>query len=219
MYHRPLGRSSAHRQALLRNLVTSLIQHETITTTWPKAKEAQRLAEKLITLCKRNTNATRVKAEAILYDPHKHMSKLFGELRERYADRPGGYTRVLRAEPQKDDQAESAILSLVDGPKDMRFAMTAKALVRQREEGLNMHELTATNIRKVTRFRRNGEQDLETEVHRLEAEKERVEMEENQRFEDKGTQFEWVPRTFSKKDRGGPGRLKKQTTNWEDDLG
>lgn len=65
--YRHLNRKSSHRQALLRNLVTSLITHESIKTTWPKAKEAQRLAEKLITLGKKNTNASRAKAESIFY--------------------------------------------------------------------------------------------------------------------------------------------------------
>lgn len=65
--YRHLSRKSSHRRALLRNLVTSLIQHESITTTWPKAKEAQRLAEKLITLGKKNTNASRTSARATLF--------------------------------------------------------------------------------------------------------------------------------------------------------
>lgn len=65
--YRHLSRNSAHRQALLRNLVTSLFKYESITTTWPKAKEAQRLAEKLITLGKRNTEASRRKAYSIFY--------------------------------------------------------------------------------------------------------------------------------------------------------
>ena len=65
--YRHLSRSSSHRQALLRNLVTSLFTHESIKTTWPKAKEAQRLAEKLITLGKKNTSATRRRAQQILY--------------------------------------------------------------------------------------------------------------------------------------------------------
>lgn len=68
--YRHLSRNSAHRQALLRNLVTSLFKHESITTTWPKAKEAQRLAEKLITLGKRNTEASRRKAYSIFYVRH-----------------------------------------------------------------------------------------------------------------------------------------------------
>lgn len=67
MKFRHLGRKSSHRQALLRNLVTSLFEHESISTTWPKAKEAQRLAEKLITLGKRNTQAAKNRAQGIFY--------------------------------------------------------------------------------------------------------------------------------------------------------
>lgn len=65
--YRHLGRDSAHRQAMLRNMVTSLFKHETITTTWAKAKEAQRMADKLVTLGKRNTPASRIRAQAIFY--------------------------------------------------------------------------------------------------------------------------------------------------------
>ncbi|KAK1150291.1 54S ribosomal protein L8, mitochondrial [Aspergillus melleus] len=165
---RHLGRKSSHRQALLRNLVTSLIKHESITTTWPKAKEAQRLAEKLITLGKKNTESSRKRALSIFYTPHEMLPKLFGSLRERYAERPGGYTRVLRVEPKKDDQAPSAILELVDGPKDMRFALTARTIARQRSRGLEtLNELTTMNVRKVTQFRKDGVEDLEREIGRL----------------------------------------------------
>lgn len=96
------------------------------------------------------------------------MEKLFDTLRKRYEHRPGGYTRLLRQEPVREDQAPSAILSLIDGPRDMRFSMTAKAIVRQRKENLPMHELTAVNIRKVTRFRDGGEEALEEEIKKLE---------------------------------------------------
>ena len=75
MKYRHLGRSSAHRQALLRNLVTSLFEHESISTTWPKAKEAQRLAEKLITLGKKNTEASRRRALSIFYVWHLVTSR------------------------------------------------------------------------------------------------------------------------------------------------
>ncbi|KAA8652196.1 hypothetical protein EYZ11_008314 [Aspergillus tanneri] len=166
--YRHLSRKSSHRQALLRNLVTSLFKHESITTTWPKAKEAQRLAEKLITLGKKNTEASRKRALSIFYTPHDLLPKLFGPLRERYAERPGGYTRVLRVEPKKDDQAPSAILELVDGPKDMRFALTARTIARQRSQGLEtLNELTAMNVRKVTRFRKDGVEGLERAIDRL----------------------------------------------------
>ena len=178
--YRHLSRDSAHRQALLRNLVTSLIEHETIQTTWHKAKEAQRLAEKVITLGKKNTNASRQRAEAILFSPLNHMNKLFGELRLRYESRPGGYTRVLHIEPinNNHDQAASAILELVDGPKDMRFAMTARSLVRERaaasqDDEKGIRDITARNIRKVTKYRTGGETDLLKEVERLELEDER----------------------------------------------
>ncbi|EAS31649.3 mitochondrial 54S ribosomal protein YmL8 [Coccidioides immitis RS] len=169
MKYRHLGRKSSHRQALLRNLVTSLFTHESITTTWPKAKEAQRLAEKLITLGKKNTEASKKRALSIFYTPHALLPKLFGTLRERYLTRPGGYTRVLRVEPRKPDQAPSAILELVDGPRDMRFAMTAKALARRRTEGKEVNEITARNVKKVTRFRKDGVEALEEEVKRAEA--------------------------------------------------
>ncbi|RDW60952.1 prokaryotic ribosomal protein L17 [Coleophoma cylindrospora] len=167
MRYRHLGRSSSHRQALLRNLVTSLFTHESISTTYPKAKEAQRLAEKLITLGKKNTEASRRAALSKLYTPHDLLPKLFGEMRERYADRPGGYTRVLRIEPLKPDQAPSAILELVDGPKDMRFAMTARTIARLRGEGKEVDNLTQYNVDKVTRFRPNGEQALEEMVEKV----------------------------------------------------
>ncbi|PTU22435.1 hypothetical protein P175DRAFT_0498969 [Aspergillus ochraceoroseus IBT 24754] len=166
--YRHLSRKSSHRQALLRNLVTSLFKHESITTTWAKAKEAQRLAEKLITLGKKNTEASRRRALETFYTPHDILPKLFGPLRERYAERPGGYTRVLRVEPKKDDQAPSAILELVDGPKDMRFALTARTVLRRRGQGLEtLDELTTMNVRKVTQFRKNGVEELERAIHRL----------------------------------------------------
>jgi len=167
MKYRHLSRKSSHRQALLRNLVTSLFTHESISTTWHKAKEAQRLAEKLITLGKKNTEASRRRALSIFYTPHELLPKLFGPLRERYASRPGGYTRVLRVEPLKPDQAPSAILELIDGPKDIRFAMTARTLARQRGDGEDVNDLTKKNIEKVTRYRPDGEAALEDMVGRL----------------------------------------------------
>lgn len=168
--HRHLGRKSSHRIALLRNLVTSLIHHESISTTWPKAKEAQRLADKLITLAKRNTSASYAAATASLFQPTLHLPKLFSTLRTRYASRPGGYTRVLRIEPLKPDAAPSAILELVDGPRDMRFAMTARTLARERAREGGVREVTARNVRKVTRYREGGEEALEEEVERMEEE-------------------------------------------------
>ena len=96
------------------------------------------------------------------------MPKVFGTLRERYANRPGGYTRVLRCESHKEDQSPSAILELVDGPRDMRFMMTAKTLVNERADGRPMHDFTAANVDKVTRFRPDGHGQLEKMVREIE---------------------------------------------------
>ncbi|KAI1806805.1 ribosomal protein L17 [Daldinia bambusicola] len=166
--YRHLSRKSSHRQALLRNLVTALVQHESVRTTWPKAKETQRLAEKLITLAKRNNETSRRKATGILYTPHNLLPKLFGELRQRYASRPGGYTRVLRTEPKsRYDQGDSAILELVDGPKDLRFAMTAAAVARDQRLGRAHNPLTLLNRQKVTRFRPDGQAAFDDMVKKV----------------------------------------------------
>lgn len=85
------------------------------------------------------------------------MDKLFGELRQRYQNREGGYTRVVRTEPRNNyDQAETSILELVDGPKDSRFMMTAKTVARDRLLGRQTTPVTAVNIKKVTQFRGEG---------------------------------------------------------------
>ncbi len=94
------------------------------------------------------------------------MPKLFGPIRERYLDRPGGYTRILRIEPVKEDQAESAILELVDGPKDMRFAMTAKILARLPHDKA-LSEMTAKNVKKVTQFRDKGMEQLQEMISKM----------------------------------------------------
>ena len=74
---------------------------------------------------------------------------------------------MLRIEPLKPDQAPSAILELVDGPKDMRFAMTARTIARERGEGMEMNEMTRLNMEKVTRYRPNGKKDLENMVEKM----------------------------------------------------
>lgn len=94
------------------------------------------------------------------------MPKLFNVLKPRYAERPGGYTRILRTEPKKDDQAASAILELVDGPLDMRFASTAAIVARDRALGLEHSEITIRNIERVTRYRKDGEAEFERMVRR-----------------------------------------------------
>lgn len=113
--NRKLQRTTAHRLAMLKNMVTSLIEHERITTTIPKAKEARKLAEKVITLGKKGGVHNVRLAQRIVKD-RVLLQKLFGELKDRYAARPGGYTRLMRAGYRRGDAAEIAILELVDRP-------------------------------------------------------------------------------------------------------
>jgi large subunit ribosomal protein L17 len=110
---RKLNRTPAHRKALYRNLVTALFKHERIQTTVPKAKEARIVAEKLITFAKRGDLHARRMAARKLFEPAV-LQKLFEEIGPRYAERPGGYTRIMRLGPRKGDNAELAILELVD---------------------------------------------------------------------------------------------------------
>jgi len=110
---RKLQRASGHRTALLRNLAASLIKHEQITTTVPKAKELRPYVEKLITLAKRGGLSNRRLAHARLLD-ETQLAKLFDVLATRYADRNGGYTRVIKAGIRASDAAPIAIIELVD---------------------------------------------------------------------------------------------------------
>ena len=110
---RKLNRTSSHRKALLRNMSAALIKHEQITTTLPKARELRPYLEKLITLAKRGGLSNRRLAHARLLDDAQEK-KLFDVLAARYADRQGGYTRVLKAGIRASDAAPLAVIELVD---------------------------------------------------------------------------------------------------------
>jgi len=109
---RKLGRTSAHRLAVLRNLATALFERERITTTLGKAKELRPFAEKLVTLSKRETLHAR---RLVLRDIHDRrvVAKLFDTISARFAQRPGGYTRILKLGPRRGDNAEMAIVEFV----------------------------------------------------------------------------------------------------------
>ncbi|RVU54065.1 50S ribosomal protein L17 [Anaerosphaera multitolerans] len=109
---RKLGRPTAHRKAMLRNLVTSLLREEKITTTTTRAKETRRMAEKMITLGKRGDLHSRRQALSYIYDEDV-VTKLFEEIAPRYQDRNGGYTRIYKLGPRRGDGAEEAIVELV----------------------------------------------------------------------------------------------------------
>lgn len=113
---RPLGRTTAHRDALLRNMVTSLIDAGRITTTLPKAKELRRVADRMITLGKRGNLAARRRAAAVIRDAAV-VKKLFTEIALRSEGRPGGYTRIRHLGLRPGDGASLAIIELVDRPK------------------------------------------------------------------------------------------------------
>ena len=110
---RKLNRTSSHRKALFRNIVTSLLDHERIRTTDAKAKELRGLADRMITLGKRGDLHARRQALSVIRDKEV-TAKLFGELADRYRDRPGGYTRVIKLGRRAGDAAPQSMIELVD---------------------------------------------------------------------------------------------------------
>lgn len=112
-YARKLGRPTDQRKALLRNLVTSTLEHGRIETTVAKAKDTSAIVEKMISLAKENTLHTRRQALAFI-NKEDVVTKLFNEIAPKYAERNGGYTRVIKIGPRRGDAAEMAILELVD---------------------------------------------------------------------------------------------------------
>lgn len=130
---RQLSRVAPHRHAMLRNMAASLLRHETIRTTVPKAKELRRVVEPLITLAKVDNQAKRRTAFARLRDAEV-VTKLFDDLGPRFKARAGGYTRILHMAPRPGDSAPMALMQLVDGPvvaepeeKDAKKKSGAKA--------------------------------------------------------------------------------------------
>jgi large subunit ribosomal protein L17 len=121
---RKLNRTSAHREAMFRNMASSLIKHEIIKTTLPKAKELRRVAEPLITLAKKDGVANRRLAFARLRD-EVAVGKLFTEIGPRYASRPGGYLRILKCGFRAGDAAPMAYVELVDRPQPQEDASAA----------------------------------------------------------------------------------------------
>ena len=112
---RQLGRNSSHRQAMFKNMATSLFEHEVIKTTLPKAKELRRVAEPLITLAKEDSVANRRLAFSRIRDKAM-VGKLFTDLGPRYKERPGGYMRILKCGFRSGDKAPMAYVELVDRP-------------------------------------------------------------------------------------------------------
>ena len=124
--YRKLGRDSDHRLAMLRNLATSLITHERITTTLPRAKELRRVVEKMVTLGKKGSLHHRRQAASYLFQKDA-VSKVFSDLAGRFKERPGGYTRIMKRGLRVGDGAQMAIIEFVD------FELKAKVEVKGEE--------------------------------------------------------------------------------------
>ena len=129
-----LGRTSSHKEAMLRNMVTSFIKHERIRTTDTKAKELKKLAEKMITLGKKGSLHTRRQALAVVRDKEM-VGKLFGELTERYRNRAGGYTRIVKMGYRYGDNAPVSILEFIsDEKKKEKAKPKTKAKAKTKEK-------------------------------------------------------------------------------------
>ena len=134
MSGRKLNRTSSHRKAMLRNMAAALIKHEQIKTTLPKAKELKPYLDKLITLGKRGDLHARRIAISRLQGDKKLVDKLFSVLGERYKDRPGGYTRVIRAGFRYGDSAPMAVIELVDRDPEAKGLDSGPVEVREEVE-------------------------------------------------------------------------------------
>ena len=117
--HRKLNRTSSHRKALLMNLSNALIKHEQITTTLPKAKELRPFIEKVVTLGKKGDLSARRKTMSILQD-EKMTKKIFDKLANRYNNRDGGYTRIIKLGNRYGDNAPTAVIEFVDRDEDVK---------------------------------------------------------------------------------------------------
>ena len=131
---RKLNRTSSHRKAMFSNMAVSLLTHEQIKTTLPKAKELRRVADKMITLGKRGTLHTRRQAFSFLRDDEAVL-KLFGTLADRYKERSGGYTRVLKAGYRYGDNAPMAVIELMDRDPDAKGAADKAREAQEKDAG------------------------------------------------------------------------------------
>lgn len=152
----------------MRNLATALIEKESITTTWAKAKETQKYTEKVISYTKLEDQQ---KAEQLAHGKvFRHgliLPKLFKELGPRYADRPGGYTRVLKLEHRMYDKAPAAIIELVDGKREIKLWLTARVVARLEKQGLPIDSTTQGNIDKLLKYKENGQEEFRQLVEEL----------------------------------------------------
>jgi large subunit ribosomal protein L17 len=144
---RKLNRSGSHRRALLRNLVTALLERERIRTTDAKAKEVRRFAERMITLGKRGTLPARRRALAFIQKPGV-VRRLFDEIAPRFKDRPGGYTRTVKIGIRRGDAAEMAVIELTTRAADVAAAEGGEKKKKPRRRAAGKGEAAAAPARK-----------------------------------------------------------------------
>ncbi|MBH20851.1 MAG: 50S ribosomal protein L17 [Rhodobiaceae bacterium] len=130
---RKLNRTSSHRKAMFSNMVNALIKHEQITTTLPKAKELRPIIEKMVTLSRKNDLHSRRQAISKLQD-NDMVKKLFDVLGPRYAERAGGYTRIIKAGFRYGDSAPMAVIEFVDRDKDAKGQDSGPVQIQESEE-------------------------------------------------------------------------------------
>ena len=129
---RKLNRTSSHRKALFRNMVTSLLEHEQVRTTDAKAKELRRVADRMITLGKRGSLHARRQAAAYIKS-RSVITKLFSEVAERFRDRPGGYTRIVKIGVRHGDAASMSVIELTDRGEESKVEAEKKRERRRRQ--------------------------------------------------------------------------------------
>ncbi|KAI7850777.1 ribosomal protein L17 [Circinella umbellata] len=148
-HFRRLNRTSAHRNALLRNLASSLIEHGRIETTLAKAKELKPIADQMVTLGKKGDVNAKKQALSYLNGRDITIPKLFDELAPRFANRQGGYTRVQRIGSRYGDNAPMAVIEYIDGPSDIKRELTTKTLAnifkKNGQEQVSVKELVNNN--------------------------------------------------------------------------
>jgi len=138
-HHGRLGVQPAHRRAMVRNMVTSLLKHERIKTTKVRAKEVRRYAEKMITVAKKETLASKRRVLGFVRE-REVVNKLFKTLIYRYAERKGGYTRILKLGNRMGDGAEMVFLELVDRPAEDKTSETKSEKKEKSEKSLSESE-------------------------------------------------------------------------------
>lgn len=164
---RKLGRDTEHHKAILRNLVTDLLKHGKIITTLAKAKELRRVADKMITLAKKGDLSSRRRALAFIRDKGI-VRKLFSELREKYLDRSGGYTRVIKIGPRRGDASFMAMVELVEEKITTKKSTRKKERLKKILEFIEKKKREYGLIKEPVSTEKKEEKEPETEVSKSE---------------------------------------------------